>query len=119
MRPRQEVQPICRAGDLFAFPSTTDTQAIVVCEALCAGLPCVAVREGGTPEVVREGVDGFLTADSAEEFTARIEQLLTDDRLRRRMAEEAGSGAGRFSEASMADSFIRFYERVIGERRPA
>lgn len=111
--PRTEVQTVCRAGQVFAFPSTTDTQAVVVCEALCSGLPCVAVREGGTPEMVRDGVDGFLTANSREEFGARIAQLLSDDELRRRMSVEAAASASRFSEARMAERFERFYARII------
>jgi glycosyltransferase involved in cell wall biosynthesis len=112
-RPRNEIQPICQAGDVFAFPSTTDTQAIVVCEALCAGLPCVAVRAGGTPEVIRDGIDGFLTSNSREEFAAKLEQLLSNRELRRKMSAEALSGSGRFSEAEMGERFIQFYERTI------
>ena len=112
-RPRSEIQPICQAGDVFAFPSRTDTQAVVVCEALCAGLPCVAVREGGTPEVIRDGIDGFLTTNNREEFTGKLGQLLGNQGLRREMSAEALSGASRFSEAAMAESFIRLYERTI------
>ena len=112
-RPRTEIQPICQAGEVFAFPSRTDTQAVVVCEALCAGLPCVAVRDGGTPEVIRDGVDGFLTSNSREEFTARLGQLMANQDLRQGMSAEALSGASRFSEAGMVESFIGLYERTM------
>jgi glycosyltransferase involved in cell wall biosynthesis len=48
-------------ANIFVFPSVTDTQGLVVCEALTTGLPCVAVRAGGIPEVIDDGKSGILT----------------------------------------------------------
>ncbi len=115
-RPREEIQLICEACDVFAFPSTTDTQGVVICEALCAGLPCVAVKAGGIPEMVRSGIDGFLTENSIGEFSYRLKQLLQKDELRLSMSKAAVEGSARFSESIMAEKFIDLYERVLSRR---
>ena len=115
-RPREEIQLICEACDVFAFPSTTDTQGVVICEALCAGLPCVAVDAGGTPQMIRNGIDGFLTQNSRAEFSEKLKRLLLMDELRAAMSKAAIEGSARFSESVMAERFINLYERVLNRQ---
>lgn len=113
MLPRVDIEPIYGAADAFAFPSTTETQGIAICEALSAGLPVVAVDAGGTPENVQSGVDGFLTADDADEFSDRIKFLINSPADRAQMAERARANAQYFSVDRMVDNFETFYESVI------
>ena len=116
MAPSQ-VRSAYTVGDVFLWPSVTETQGLAVCEALSAGLPCVAVRAGGTPECVREEVDGLLTNNDTREFAESALKLLRDDGLRRRMAKEAAKNASRFSTAETAAKFLDLYSSVISERR--
>lgn len=113
MLPRQDIAPIYSAADAFAFPSTTETQGIAICEALSAGLPVVAVNAGGIPENIQMGVDGFLTKDSADEFADRIGYLITHERERREMSECAKINACGFSTERMVSEFEQFYASVI------
>jgi glycosyltransferase involved in cell wall biosynthesis len=56
-------------------------------EAMATGLPCVAPRITGIPELIREGTDGLLfTVSNVPELAAAIRQLIDDPELRRRMA---------------------------------
>ena len=113
MLPRQDIAPIYCAADAFAFPSTTETQGIAICEALSAGLPVVAVNAGGIPENIQQGIDGFLTQDNADEFAERISYLLMHENERKEMSERAKVNACGFSTGRMVNEFEQFYASVI------
>lgn len=69
---------------------------MVLMEAMAAGLPCVAPRITGIPELIRDGVDGLLfTASDTEELAGAIAKLMDDTDLRRAMAQ---SGRARVAE---------------------
>ncbi len=110
---RRDIDPIYAAADAFAFPSTTETQGIAICEALSAGLPVVAVNAGGIPENVQPGIDGFLTRDDPTEFADRISYLIANPAERVKMGQAARVNAGAFSIERMVDDFERFYASVI------
>ncbi|MEN6584178.1 MAG: glycosyltransferase family 4 protein [Armatimonadota bacterium] len=110
---RKAIEPIYGSADAFAFPSTTETQGIAICEALSAGLPVVAVNAGGIPENVQPGIDGFLTKESPKEFADRIAFLLTHEDERHQMGEHARINAHNFSIERMVDDFELFYQSVI------
>ncbi len=113
MVPREKVGRVYCAGDIFVFPSTTETQGLVLGEALAAGLPCVAVNAGGSPEMVRHGEDSFLCENDARDFTARIDLLLTDTDLRRRFSACAVENSRRFRPAEMAHRMLDAYQTAI------
>jgi glycosyltransferase involved in cell wall biosynthesis len=75
---------------VFAFPSEIDCSPYSVLEAMHAGLPVVAVRRGGVPEMVVDGETGLLVEPDDDALLAALEQLLAD----RERAEEMGR-AGR------------------------
>jgi glycosyltransferase involved in cell wall biosynthesis len=116
MLKRPEIEPIYSSADAFAFPSTTETQGIAICEALSAGLPVVAANAGGIPENVQHGVDGFLTDNDPKEFAGRIEFLITHEAQRQEMGASARVNARQFSIERMVGDFERFYASVIKER---
>lgn len=74
------------AGDVFVFPSDTETFGNVVTEAMASGLPVVAPAEGGVTETVREGETGILVPPRDARALARATlSLLHDDALRERL----------------------------------
>ncbi len=87
-------------------------------EGLAAGLPVVASRSGGLPELVRDGVDGLLVpAGDPEALAAALERLLRDPPLRRRLAAEARRQAGEtFSTERCAARTQEIYDEVLVER---
>lgn len=86
---------------------------LVMIEALAAGTPVLAFREGAAPEIVEHGVTGFLCDDEHEMATA-----LASARDLRRDACRA-SAALRFSTERMVDDYLRLYKSLIEERPPA
>lgn len=111
--PREEVGRVYCGGDIFVFPSMTETQGLVLGEALAAGLPCVAVDAGGSPEMVRHEDDSFLCGNDAREFASRIGLLLSDADLRRRFSERAVENSRRFRPEQMALSMLDAYDSVL------
>jgi glycosyltransferase involved in cell wall biosynthesis len=83
--------PACYAAcDLYVWPAVREAYGLAMLEAQAAGLPVVAGREGGVPEVVQHNVTGVLTPSrDPGEFARAVEALLADPDRRRRMAEAA------------------------------
>lgn len=118
-----------RAMDVFVFSSMSETQGMVVAEAMAAGLPVVALNASGVREVVRHGKNGFLlpARASAGSFASHIGRLHTEAGLRAAFSKEAQVTAQAFSKEHCADLALAFYEevrrltrreRLIAERSP-
>lgn len=77
--PRQDVERFFALSDMFVFPSGYEAYGLVVLEALACGLPVVATRVGCAPDVVVDGVNGYLVDQEAAQIGARLETLAADD----------------------------------------
>ena len=88
--PRERLGAVLSAGDLFAFPGIRESLGMVYLEAQAAGLPVVALADGGVPEVVAAGQTGLLTppGDNAA-FGRAVVALVTDRERRLAMGEAA------------------------------
>lgn len=76
------------ACDIFVMPSREEGFGVVFLEAMAFGKPVVAGNHGGTPEVVMDGVTGFLVEyGDLDALAGRLIRLLQDEELRRRMGE--------------------------------
>ena len=102
-----------RAMDVFVFASKSETQGMVVAEAMAAGLPVVALNASGVREVVRDGANGFLlpAAASAEEFAKAIGQC-AEPETRARLSQGAQETAKQFSREQSARRALAFYEET-------
>ncbi len=85
---------------------------LVMAEALACGTPVVALGRGSVPEVLADGVTGFV-CDDEDGLVEAIAQVRALDRRRCRAEAER-----RFSAAAMADAYERVYERLVGEEQP-
>jgi len=106
-----------KAADIFLFASTTETQGMVVLEAMEMGTPVVAVNAMGVKDVVGDNVGGFGSTLNLNEFTAHALKLLENDDLRQRKSIEAVKKAEKFSTTEMAQKMINFYTEVIAESK--
>lgn len=95
-----------RAADVFVFPSVTETQGLVLAEAMAAGLPVVARRTAALEGVVDDGREGLLCQGGEEEFAGRVLLLLRDRGLRKK----AGALARRRAEQFSAEEMVRRLE---------
>jgi len=82
--------------------------------AMAAGVPVVASRVGGLPEIVEDGVNGLLTSNEPEEVANAIQRLLSDRELRARLASRARVRVEQtFSIDRMLRETVRVYDRVL------
>jgi len=98
------------AASIFAFPSKYETQGIVAIEAMATGLPVVAANVRSLPEIVEDGVCGFLfDADDAHDFAEKMVMALQSDG----MGEEAKKKAANYSTKKCTDMLLSFYEGFL------
>jgi glycosyltransferase involved in cell wall biosynthesis len=88
--PREQMYRFYSAGDVFAFPGIRESLGMVFLESQSCGLPVVAFRNGGIPEVVENGKTGFLTPLYAEKaFDNALNHLISSRPLRKEMGAAA------------------------------
>ena len=105
-------------ADVFCAPATGfESQGIVLLEAMAAGLPIVASNIEGYAGVLTHGVEGLLVLPGDEAGLAEaLLQLLSDARLRRKMAQQALRRAQTFSWGRVSQQVLSYYERLLHER---
>ncbi len=114
---KQELLDCYRAGDLFVFASRTETQGLVLLEAMALGVPVVAPAILGTKDIVGPERGALVSCLDEAEFGAKVVALLTDQAWRERLGREAQSFAREWEARRTAERMAEFYARV-SERRP-
>ncbi len=99
------------ATDVLVVPSRLDGRPNVVMEAFARGVPVVAARVGGLPDLIKDGQTGVLChPEDFADFARKLEQLLADEPLRLRIAD----AAKRYALESLDDAkFMQGYERIF------
>src|SRR5690606_9006395 len=103
------------AFDVFAFASQTETQGMVVVEAMAAGVPVVALDATGVREVVNDGDNGLLLPHDAPpaRFADGLTQIARRPAQRRAMADAARRTASQLSCDACADRLLTIYQDLI------
>src|SRR5690606_32295190 len=110
MGPRAHDLPLFfDAADMFVLPSAYEANALVVLEALAAGLPVIATRVGYAPEVVVDGVNGYLVDRDAAQVADRMERLAAQGRHAYRDAARAT--AEQHSWRATAERYVALLQR--------
>lgn len=101
------------AADLFVFASTSETQGMVLVEAMAGGCPVVAVRASGVHDVVKNSFNGFKVAESTEIWAEAVANLLNDPQQLTILAENSKDFARKYSVEIMTDKVSGLYRHVI------
>lgn len=110
--PREELGVPFAVTKVFAFPSQTDTQGLVLHEAAHAGLPIVMVdRE--VSEVMHDGENGFYSENDPFKMAGKICQILEDPVLAQKMRAASRRIAVKYSEHTQAQRIIKVYEAIL------
>jgi glycosyltransferase involved in cell wall biosynthesis len=106
------------AADLMVWPAINEAYGMALLEAQSAGLPVIAGRTGGVPDIVRDGVTGLLTPIGDEAaFAGAVASLLTDKVLRAAMGGQAARiAAAEHSFAGAAQTLDALLKQVTGHR---
>jgi glycosyltransferase involved in cell wall biosynthesis len=99
-----------RSADIFALPTRADCYSMACMEALASGLPIVATRVGGIPDIVRDGETGhLLDVDDAEALGDTLEAMIADPAGRREMGRHSRQDAvNRFDSRESARKLFAF-----------
>lgn len=119
----ERVSVYYRLSDAFLFASQSETQGMVILEAMAAGLPVVAVRSSGIDDVIQDGVNGYKTIpEHADHWCARVRELLADENLCNRLGDNARQYARAFDIEPVAQEVGEFYAEILAaheKRHPA
>lgn len=115
--PREDVDRYYAAADLFVFASISETQGLVVQEAMSHGLPAIVVAGGGASAAVRTGENGFVVKNEPREFSNHIARVLGDDNLYVRLSDGARRSVRGHTTTDMAGRVLDIYRSVIDARR--
>ena len=109
-----------RAGDAFVFASRTETQGLVLLEALALGVPVVSTAVMGTADVLRDARGARIAPDEEAGFARACVEVLRDRELRARLAANAPGDARAWSATAMAERLAGLYaELAAGRHRVA
>ncbi|MEL7420655.1 MAG: glycosyltransferase, partial [Cyanobacteria bacterium J06555_3] len=102
------------SADAFVFPSRTETLGLVLLEAMAAGCPVVAARSGGIPDIVTDGVNGYLfEPDDPDGAITATKSLLEATRIREELRLNARHEAEQWGWAAATDQLQNYYRRVL------
>jgi len=117
---KNDVRPYFALADLYLMPSHSEGSPNSLLEAMSAGVPCVASKVGGIPEIMTDESTGLLTPPRDPEALAKaIGRLLSDPELAGSLAANARVEIERFTPDAYHAALVEIYERVLGVTRSA
>lgn len=113
---RERDLPACyAAADVFAFASVTETQGLVLLEAMAAGIPVCALAEMGTRDILLPGRGCVVPPHDALAFGTQLAELLLDWVRRDRLAVEARAYVEEWSDQAMSRRLLALYAGLCAE----
>ena len=110
---RKQALPDCyAAADVFVFASHTETQGLVLLEAMAAGVPVIALAEMGTVDILGSGRGAFSPPDDVRAFGEVLGHYLSQPTAWRHLADEAPVYAREWSDSAMAERLAVLYRRL-------
>lgn len=107
---REKDLPRCyAAADVFMFASRTETQGLVLIEAMACGLPVVALAEMGTCDILHPNRGAVTPAEDVEAFSRAVASLIGDPPRRQRLSAEASEYSRTWSDSAMASRLADLY----------
>jgi N-acetyl-alpha-D-glucosaminyl L-malate synthase BshA len=112
---QNHVERLIPLAHVLLMPSEMESFGLAALEAMACGVPTVATRVGGVPELITDGEDGYLAqAGDIEGMAERTLRLVTDEALHTRMAAEARHTAvTRFSTEKIIPRYEAYYAKVL------
>ena len=103
------------SADLFVFSSKTETQGLVLLEAMAAGTPVVAIAEMGTKEVLQDGLGVKITDGTVSDFSAKIVEVLDQPDLHNTLSESAKLYAKDWDSSRLSARMAEYYVSITAQ----
>jgi 1,2-diacylglycerol 3-alpha-glucosyltransferase len=107
--PKEQIAECYRRNNIFIFASVSETQGLVIAEALAAGRPVVALRASGVEDAVIDGYNGFLV-DNIQDFCAKIKLLCLDNLLYNNMQNNAYETSLKYDPIALTKKLLTYYK---------
>jgi len=101
------------AGDVFVFASRTETQGLVLLEAMALGVPVVSTAVMGTRDILQPQRGAIIAQEEPQKFAATVKNLLGNDILHKRLCQEARDYVKEWSAPIMAERLVALYQELI------
>lgn len=111
-----ELSSCYQAGDVFVFASRTETQGLVLLEAMSLGVPVVSTAVMGTRDILAAERGALIAEEDIPHFAAQVRRLLDDAELRRRLGREGRAYARQWTARGPAQALLAFYQDLRDER---
>jgi glycosyltransferase involved in cell wall biosynthesis len=111
---QEEFAEALGSASCFALPSYWENSPTVIAEAMASGTPVVAYAVGGIPDLVEDGVQGFLVPPGDIRLLAqRVEELVSNPNMVKAMGERAREKAQAFRPSDVAAKTLAVYEQIL------
>lgn len=111
----EQVELLLPFADLFILPSKLESFGLSILEAMSCGVPTISSNTGGIPEVVEEGLTGFMfDPEDYESMAEKGVEILSNDTMAKEMGEKARESAiNRFTQDKIVDDYENLYYRLL------
>ncbi len=108
-----ELNSCYRSADIFIFSSRTETQGLVLLEAMAQGVPVVSTAELGTRDVLMEGQGVWIAREELSDFSEKVISMLGNEEARKALSEAGRNYAHGWSASRQAERMVGFYQAVL------
>jgi glycosyltransferase involved in cell wall biosynthesis len=108
-----ELNSCYRSADIFIFSSRTETQGLVLLEAMAQCLPVVSTAELGTRDVLMEGMGVWIAREEPGDFSEKVIRMLRNAEVRKELGEAGRDYAYNWSASKQAGRMLDFYQAVL------
>lgn len=108
-----ELSACYRGADIFVFASRTETQGLVLLEAMAQGVPVISTAELGTRDVLRDGQGVWIAQEELTDFSGKVIKMLRDEKARMALGVLGCRYAHEWSATKQAQRMASFYRAVI------
>ncbi len=109
----EEIPRYYALADLFVFTSQSETQGMVILEAMAGGTPVVAVNSSGISDTIEDGVNGFKTEPDLGKWTRTVKRVLENEAERATLSKHASIAAQENSIERMSENILSMYYEII------
>lgn len=110
-----ELNSCYRSADIFIFSSRTETQGLVLLEAMAQGIPVVSTAELGTRDVLKEGLGVWIAEENLADFSGKVINMLGNHEERIKLGEAGRDYAHGWSAGKQAEKLFVFYQGMLNQ----
>lgn len=113
--PHEKVQEYMNQAEIFVLPSLSEGFPVTILEAMASGLPVIATRVGGIPDIIGDGMNGYLTdPKNQEQIAEALLKCLWDEQLRRNMSSNNREKVREYEWSAVAVTLEEIYLNALG-----